>query len=89
MGREMMGRIGGPEVIVNAVVFVVQPEAGWVTGQMLTADGRADMSDHGSDRRIRLAPRASRLSRKSRTAYSPVLPCYIVWLNGIASITNH
>lgn len=30
-----MGRIGEPEDIANAVVFLAVPEAGWVTAQML------------------------------------------------------
>ena len=37
--RAMMGRIGEPEDIANAVVFLASPEAGWITAQMLTVDG--------------------------------------------------
>jgi 3-oxoacyl-[acyl-carrier protein] reductase len=37
--RAMMGRIGEPADIANAVVFLAAPEAGWVTAQMLTVDG--------------------------------------------------
>src|SRR5437879_6439076 len=33
--RAMMGRIGEPEDIANAVVFLVSPESGWITAQML------------------------------------------------------
>jgi 3-oxoacyl-[acyl-carrier protein] reductase len=32
----MMGRIGEPEDIANAVVFLVSRESGWITAQMLT-----------------------------------------------------
>jgi hypothetical protein len=35
----MMGRIGEPEDIANAVVFLVSPESGWITAQILTVDG--------------------------------------------------
>src|SRR5438034_6615008 len=46
--RAMMGRIGEPEDIANAVVFVVSPESGWITPQMLTVDGgRMDYIGHG------------------------------------------
>ena len=37
--RAMMGRIGEPEDIANAVVFLVSPKLGWITAQMLTVDG--------------------------------------------------
>jgi 3-oxoacyl-[acyl-carrier protein] reductase len=44
----MMGRIGEPEEIANAVVFLVSPESGWITAQMLTVDsGRMDYIGHG------------------------------------------
>ena len=72
----MMGRIGEPEVIVNAVVFVVQPEAGWVTGQMLTADGEricpitVRIGESGSLR----APRGLSASREPHIAlFCPVI----------------
>ena len=46
--RAMMGRIGEPEDIANAVVFLTSPEAGWITAQMLTVDGgRMDYIGHG------------------------------------------
>jgi len=46
--RAMMGRIGEPEDIANAVVFLVSPESGWITAQMLTVDGgRVDYIGHG------------------------------------------
>src|SRR5262252_1341195 len=37
--RTMMGRIGEPEDIANAVVFLASPESGWITAQVLTVDG--------------------------------------------------
>jgi NAD(P)-dependent dehydrogenase (short-subunit alcohol dehydrogenase family) len=46
--RAMMGRIGEPEDIANAVVFLVSPESGWITAQMLRVDGgRMDYIGHG------------------------------------------
>src|ERR1700693_5571798 len=45
--RAMMGRIGEPEDIANAVAFLVSPESGWITAQMLTVDGgRMDYIGH-------------------------------------------
>ena len=45
--HSMMGRIGEPEDIVNAVAFLASPEAGWITAQMLTVDGgRMDYIGH-------------------------------------------
>jgi Enoyl-(Acyl carrier protein) reductase len=35
----MLGRIGEPEDIPNAVVFLASPESGWITAQVLTVDG--------------------------------------------------
>jgi NAD(P)-dependent dehydrogenase (short-subunit alcohol dehydrogenase family) len=44
----MMGRIGEPEDIASAVVFLASPESGWITAQMLTVDGgRMDYIGHG------------------------------------------
>src|SRR6478672_1877794 len=46
--RAMMGRIGEPEDIANAVVFLAAPESGWITAQVLTVDGgRIDYIGHG------------------------------------------
>jgi 3-oxoacyl-[acyl-carrier protein] reductase len=46
--RAMMGRIGEPEDIANAVVFLAAPESGWITAQVLTVDGgRMDYIGHG------------------------------------------
>lgn len=33
------GRLGVPEDVASAVAYLVGPEAGWVTGQVLTLDG--------------------------------------------------
>ena len=44
----MVGRIGEPEDIANAIAFLAAPETGWMTGQMLTVDGgRMDYIGHG------------------------------------------
>jgi 3-oxoacyl-[acyl-carrier protein] reductase len=46
--RAMMGRIGEPADIANAVVFLASPESGWITAQVLTVDGgRMDYIGHG------------------------------------------
>jgi 3-oxoacyl-[acyl-carrier protein] reductase len=37
--RSMMGRIGEPEDIANAVAFLAAPESGWLTAQMIAVDG--------------------------------------------------
>ena len=43
----MVGRIGQPEDIANAVAFLAQKESGFVTGQTLTVDGgRTDFIGH-------------------------------------------
>jgi 3-oxoacyl-[acyl-carrier protein] reductase len=34
--KAMMGRIGEPEDIANAVAFLASPGSGWITAQMLT-----------------------------------------------------
>ena len=45
--RAMMSRIGEPEDIANAVVFLASPESGWITAQVLTVDGgRMDYIGH-------------------------------------------
>ena len=47
-GRTMVGRVGAPEDIANAVGFLAGPEAGFVTGQTLVVDGgRVDYIGHG------------------------------------------
>ena len=46
--RAMMGRIGEPEDVANAVVFLASPDSGWITAQVLTVDGgRMDYIGHG------------------------------------------
>jgi 3-oxoacyl-[acyl-carrier protein] reductase len=46
--RAMMGRIGEPEDVANAIAFLASPESGWITAQMLTVDGgRMDYIGHG------------------------------------------
>jgi len=46
--RAMMGRIGQPQDIANAVAFLVAPESGWITAQVLVVDGgRMDYIAHG------------------------------------------
>jgi len=46
-GKAMMGRIGEPEDIANAVVFLASTESGWITAQTLTVDGgRMDYIGH-------------------------------------------
>ncbi len=37
--RAMMGRVGDPDDIANAVAFFASPESGWVTAQILAVDG--------------------------------------------------
>ena len=47
-GRTMVGRVGAPADIANAVGFLAGPEAGFVTGQTLVVDGgRVDYIGHG------------------------------------------
>ncbi len=47
-GLSMLGRIGEPEDIANAITFLAAPESGWITAQMLTVDGgRMDYIGHG------------------------------------------
>ncbi len=45
--KAMMGRIGEPEDIANAIAFLGSPQSGWITAQMLTVDGgRMDYIGH-------------------------------------------
>jgi 3-oxoacyl-[acyl-carrier protein] reductase len=45
--QAMVGRIGTPEDIANAVAFLASPESGFVTAQVLTVDGgRLDFIGH-------------------------------------------
>jgi 3-oxoacyl-[acyl-carrier protein] reductase len=46
--RTMVGRVGAPEDIAAAVGFLVDPDAGFITAQVLTVDGgRMDYIGHG------------------------------------------
>jgi 3-oxoacyl-[acyl-carrier protein] reductase len=46
--RTMLGRIGEPADIANAIAFLAAPESGWITAQLLTVDGgRLDYIGHG------------------------------------------
>jgi len=43
----MMGRVGEPDDIANAVAFFAAPESGWITAQVLAVDGgRMDYIGH-------------------------------------------
>jgi 3-oxoacyl-[acyl-carrier protein] reductase len=43
----MLGRVGEPDDIANAVTFFASPESGWVTAQVLAVDGgRMDYVGH-------------------------------------------
>jgi len=44
-GWTPMGRMGTPADIGNVVALLCAPEAGWVTGQLLAADGGASLVD--------------------------------------------
>jgi 3-oxoacyl-[acyl-carrier protein] reductase len=45
--RSMLGRVGDPEDIANAVSFLAAPESGFITAQVLTVDGgRMDYIAH-------------------------------------------
>jgi 3-oxoacyl-[acyl-carrier protein] reductase len=46
--KTMLGRIGEPEDIANAIAFLAAPDSGWITAQLLTVDGgRMDYIGHG------------------------------------------
>lgn len=46
--KTMLGRIGEPEDIANAIAFLAAPDSGWITAQLLTVDGgRMDYIAHG------------------------------------------
>ena len=44
-GWTPMGRMGTPADIGNAVALLCSPDAGWITGQLLYADGGASLVD--------------------------------------------
>jgi 3-oxoacyl-[acyl-carrier protein] reductase len=46
--RAMMDRVGEPQDVANALVFLASPQSGWITAQTLTVDGgRMDYIGHG------------------------------------------
>ena len=46
--KTMLGRIGEPEDVANAIAFLAAPDSGWITAQLLTVDGgRMDYIGHG------------------------------------------
>jgi 3-oxoacyl-[acyl-carrier protein] reductase len=46
--RAMMRRVGEPDDIAHALVFLAAPESGWITAQTLVVDGgRMDYIGHG------------------------------------------
>ena len=47
LANTMVRRFGRPEDIANAVAFLVSPDSGFLTGQILTVDGgRMDYIGH-------------------------------------------
>ena len=44
-GWTPMRRLGTPADIGNAVALICSPEAAWITGQLIEADGRASLVD--------------------------------------------
>jgi enoyl-[acyl-carrier protein] reductase III len=40
-----MGRMGTPADIANVVALLCSPDANWITGQLITADGGASLVD--------------------------------------------
>jgi len=44
-GWTPMRRLGTPADIANAVSLICSPEAGWITGQTIVADGGASLMD--------------------------------------------
>jgi enoyl-[acyl-carrier protein] reductase III len=44
-GWTPMGRLGTPADVGNAVALLCSPDAGWITGQLLYADGGASLVD--------------------------------------------
>jgi len=46
--KTMLGRIGEPADIANAIAFLAAPDSGFITAQLLTVDGgRMDYIGHG------------------------------------------
>jgi NAD(P)-dependent dehydrogenase (short-subunit alcohol dehydrogenase family) len=44
-GWTLMGRMGTPADIGNVVALLCSPDAGWMTGQLIYADGGASLAD--------------------------------------------
>ncbi len=61
-GWTPMGRLGTPADIGNAVALLCAPESGWITGQVIRADGGASLMDASHPPELQLpavrAPRA-------------------------------
>jgi len=38
-GRVPLGRRGNPEEVASWIVKLAEPEAGWITGQVISVDG--------------------------------------------------
>ena len=41
-----MGRVGEPQDVANAVVFLTSPQSGWITAHTLTMDGGGWTTSH-------------------------------------------
>jgi enoyl-[acyl-carrier protein] reductase III len=53
-GWTPMGRLGTPADVGNAVALLCSEEAGWITGQVLFADGGASLMDPGNPPEMQL-----------------------------------
>jgi enoyl-[acyl-carrier protein] reductase III len=53
-GWTPMGRLGTPADIGNAVALLSAPESGWITGQVILADGGASLMDAGHPPELQL-----------------------------------
>jgi NAD(P)-dependent dehydrogenase (short-subunit alcohol dehydrogenase family) len=55
-GWTPMGRLGTPADIGNAVALLCAPESGWITGQVIRADGGASLMDASHPPELQLPP---------------------------------
>lgn len=55
-GWTPMGRLGTPADIGNAVALLCSEAAGWITGQVIFADGGASLMDAGHPAELQLGP---------------------------------